>query len=150
MAVDVVAIREAVATRIEDYTGLRSYPFPVQSDVYPRAMVLNGSPLLSTVHGTFRSPLCDMSLLVEVATRAMDPVVAQQTLAAYVSSGTGFEQSSVMDALEDLVTGEQTPTLNGAVENINVEQVSVTDGVEVQGGIEFAATFRVTVRARRD
>ena len=150
MAVDLVLIRQAVANRIEETTNLRTYPFPVQSDVYPRVMVMNGSPLVATAHGTFRSPLCDINLIVEVATKGMDPVPAQEELARYVSSGTGFETTSVMDALEDLVPGEQTPTLDGLVENINVESVSVDDGEPIDGGLVFTALFRVTVRARRN
>jgi hypothetical protein len=57
----------------------------------------------------------------------------------------------VFDALETLTTGTPTPDLDGVVENINVESVELSDGVQLaEGPIEFTAVFSVAVKARRD
>jgi hypothetical protein len=71
-------------------------------------------------------------------------------LSKYIDAGTG-EASSVIDALELVSVGALTPTLDGAVENVMVENVQVAPGLQLtEGPIEFTATFRVQVLARRN
>lgn len=148
MAVDIAAIRTAIAERITEVCGINAYPFDVPSTVYPRAIVLPGSPLVE-YHAAMRD-LCRLNFVIEVRTNSTDPVPAQAELAAFCGAGTG-QTASVFDALEDVAVDATTPTLDGAVENITVEQVEVLPGVQlVEGPLEFTANFRVAVKARRD
>jgi hypothetical protein len=87
---------------------------------------------------------------IEVRTVAADTVSAQVALSKYIDAGTG-EASSVIDALELVSVGALTPNLDGAVENVMVENVQVAPGLQLtEGPIEFTATFRVQVLARRN
>jgi len=148
MAVDIAAIRTAIAERISDVCGISAYPFDVVSTVYPRAIVLPGTPLVE-YHTTFGQGLSQLNFVVEVRTVATDPVPAQETLATFCGAGTG-QTLSILDALEDVGT-DNTPQLDGAVHAINVESVSVGPGIQLtEGPLEFTALFQVAVLARRD
>lgn len=141
-------IRTAIAARLQSTCGLTAYPYDVSSTVYPRAIVLPGSPAVE-YHSSFGRGLVIMRFDIEVRTVAADPVSAQVALSRFVDAGTG-ESSSVIDALELVAVGATTPTLDGAVENITVESVQIGPGLQlVEGPIEFTATFRVQVLARR-
>ena len=141
-------IREAIATRIQQLCGLTAYPFDIASTVYPRAIVMPASPAVE-YHSSFGRGLSVLLFDIEVRTVAADPVSAQVALSKYIDAGTG-EASSVIDALELVSVGALTPNLDGAVENVMVESVQVAPGLQLtEGPIEFTATFRVQVLARR-
>lgn len=141
-------IREAIATRLQTMCGITAYAFDVSSTVYPRAIVLPASPAIE-YHSSFGRGLSTLLFDVEVRTVAADPVSAQVALSRFVDAGTN-ESASVIDALELVSTGAMTPTLDGAVENVMVESVQMNNGLQLtEGPIEFTATFRVQVLARR-
>ena len=146
MSLDLRAIREAIATRIEESCNLTAYPYDIVTTVYPRAIVLPGSPAVE-YHAAMRD-LCRLNFRIEVRCVAADPVSAQIALDQFVNAGTG-QGRSVFDALEDLTTNP-SPDLAGVVENINVESVELPDGIQIEDRLEFTAIFRVAVKARRD
>lgn len=148
MAFDIAAIREAVAARIRE-TGLEAYPFDVQSDIYPRAIVYPGRPFVN-YHSTFGPGLVTLRFEVIITANATDPVGAQADLARWLNAGTGVARS-VFDALERVTAGDTTPTLHGAVEGIHVEGVEAGPGVNAGTGAryEFAATLSLVVVVRR-
>lgn len=142
-------IRAAIATRLQSTCGLTAYAFDVSSTVYPRAIVLPASPAIE-YHASYGAGLSILLFDIEVRTVAVDPVSAQIALSKFVNAGTG-ETSSVIDALELVAVGSTTPTLGGVVENIMVESVQIAPGQQLtEGPIEFTATFRVQVLARRN
>lgn len=147
MALDTRVIREAIADRLREWCGLTAYPFDQRTSVYPRAIVLPGSP--SVEYHRAMGDLVSLTYRVEVRTVAADPVSAQIALAEFVDAGTG-KTRSVHDALLDVATGDTTPTLGGVVENVHIDTVELADGLELtEGQIEFTATFNVTVKTRR-
>ena len=116
------------------------------STVYPRAIVMPGSPSIE-YHSSFGNSLATLRFDVEVRTVAADPVVAQRALAVFADTAV---TTSVIDALERVDSPAVTPTLGGAVENVMVESVSLPPGVQLtEGGLEFTALFSVIVLARR-
>lgn len=148
MSLDLRAIREALATRIQESCNLTAFPYDQASIIYPRAIVLPGSPAVE-YHASMRD-LCRLNFRIEVRTNAADAISAQIALDQFVNAGTG-QSRSVFDALENLTTGTPTPDLDGVVENINVESVELSDGVQfTEGPVEFTAVFNVAVKARRD
>ena len=147
MSLDTRTIREAIATRITEFCNLTAYPFDVSSTVYPRAIVLPGSPGIE-YHHSMRD-LCVMNFRVEVRTSAADAVSAQVALAEFIAAGTG-QSRSIIDALEDVATGDTTPTLGGVVENVHVESVELFDADTEANPAIYTATFRVVVKAKRD
>lgn len=147
MSLDTKVIREAIATRITEWCGLTAFAFDVSSIVYPRAIVLPGSPGVE-YHHSMRD-LCVLNYRVEVRTNAADAVSAQIALAQFVAAGTG-QSRSIIDALEDVATGDTTPTLGGAVENIFVESVELFDADVESNPAIYSAIFRVVVKAKRD
>ena len=155
MSLDLKAIREAIAARIQESCNVTAYPYDKATVVYPRAIVLPGSPAVE-YHAAMRD-LCRLNFRIEVRCSAGDSVAAQIALDQFVNAGTG-QSKSVFDALEDLTVGTTSPNLAGVVENINVESVELPDGIqfpgpngEPNGGpFEFTAIFRVAVKARRD
>jgi hypothetical protein len=148
MSLDLRAIREALASRIQESCNLTAFPFDVSSVIYPRAIVMPGSPAVE-YHTTFRD-LCLLNFRIEVRAVAADPVSAQIALAEFCAAGTG-QSRSVFDALETVTAPALTPDLDGVVENINVDSVELSDGVQlVEGPVEFTAVFNVAVMARRD
>jgi len=149
MALDVQAIREAIATRLSDRCGVTAYPFDVSSVVYPRMIVMPGSPFIS-YHETLGNGLVELAFEIEVRATATDPIGGQLALCPFLNAGT-LQDRSVLTALEEVATGDTTPTLGGAVENIVVTNVFTPPGVQlVEGPYEFTATFSVAVRARRN
>ena len=147
MTITTATIREAIASRIQDVCGITAYPFDVSSTVYPRAIVMTGSPTIE-YHSTFGQGLSVLRFEVEVRTVAADPVPAQRALSEFVDTGTS---RSVLDALERVDSPATTPTLGGVVENIIVESVNTPPGVQlVEGQLEFTALFTVAVLARRN
>lgn len=151
MAVNLQTIRNAIRDRLQDVVGLNTYSYDTVSTVYPRAIVMPRTNTTAEYHSTFGPALTVINLDIEVKTCATDPVSAQMALDQYVGSGTGMSGTSVPDALEQVSTGSTTPTLGGAVENIVVESVVMTPGVQLTSGeYEFTATFTVAVLARRD
>ena len=148
MSLDYNAIRVAIADRIRESCNLDVLPQDTATVNYPRAIVLPGSPAVE-YHASMRD-LCRLNFRIEVRAVAADPVDAQIILSEFVNAGTG-QSRSVFDALENLTTGTPTPDLDGVVENINVESVELSDGVQLaEGPIEFTAVFNVAVKARRD
>lgn len=147
MSLDPEVIRQAIATRITESCNLTAFPFDVSSTVYPRAIVMPGSPAIE-YHHSMRD-LCVLNFRIEVRTNAADPVSAQVALAQFIAAGTG-QSRSILDALEDVATGDTTPTLGGVVENIHVESVELFDADLDTNPVVFTAVFRVVVKARRD
>ena len=148
MSLDLKVIREAIATRIRESCNLTTYAFDQKTTVYPRAIVLPGSPAVE--YHRAMGGLCSLNFNIEVRCVAADQQSAQIALAEFVSAGTN-QSRSVHDALMDVATGATTPTLGGAVENLHVESVELPDGIELaEGVVEFTALIRVAVKARRD
>lgn len=142
MGLNTATIREAIATKLQTTCGLNAFPYEVVPQVYPRARVLPDTPTI-VYHGTFgTSGMSELAFNVEVAVSSPDPVAGQKVLATYIGTGVS---TSVLDALEADVT------LAGAVDNLVVESVTLGQGTQYtdNGPIEFVATFKVAVRARR-
>jgi hypothetical protein len=147
MSLDTKVIREAIATRITEFCNLTAFPFDVSNGTYPRAIVLPGSPGIE-YHHSMRD-LCVLNYRVEVRANAADAVSAQIALAQFVAAGTG-QARSIIDALEDVATGDTTPTLGGVVENVHVESVELFDADTEANPAIYTAVFRVVVKAKRD
>ena len=147
MAFDLVAVRTAIADRIEQTCSLRTYPFDVDASVYPRAIVFVEKV---DYHKSMGRSLCEVDLLVSVQCAAAQPPAAQSALAVFCNAGTG-QSSSVFEALSAVGTGETGPSLLGAVENVHVESVTFAPGSKLENGTyEFSATFRCVAKVKRD
>lgn len=148
MALDLRAIREAVAERVKERCKINAYPYGVKSVVRPSVEVLPDSPFVE-YHQTMRTR-CQVNLLVVVTCAAADMQSAQIARDEFVSAGTA-QGRSIFDALEDVADGSHTPNLDGAVTNIHVASVDAPPGVAVtENDYEFTATFKVTIQAERD
>ncbi|MFM1965719.1 MAG: hypothetical protein RL134_1444 [Actinomycetota bacterium] len=146
MALDLRAIREAVAQRIQDRCKVTAYAHPTNSVVFPQATVLPGVPYV-TYHITMHTRV-EVRLQVVVRVIAADLASAQIARDELVNAGTG-EVRSIFDALEEITSPATTPTLGGAVDNIHVVSVDAPQGVRDGDQFEFTATFDVVIQATR-
>ena len=129
MAVDISAIRVALATAVDSVTGVRAYPRDpgqtvTSSEANTAVVVVPGDDPMVHYNDAFRGGLSELHMRLEVRCQLADFTAAQKRVEELLSAGTGTSRS-----LHDAVRTD--PTLAGAVSDClptEARIVGVTDG----------------------
>lgn len=136
---NLVAIRNALADRITEYTGLRAQGQAHDSVTPPVAVVLPGNPLINYADTMDGAVTINLVVLVIVSDAA--PVEAtQRALDSYLGVG----EPGIVSVPEAI---EQDNTLGGLVHYIQANNATGYGRIEYSGVIYFGARVNVVVGA---
>jgi hypothetical protein len=134
---DLTTIRNALASQINEFTGLRVDGQARDSVNPPCAVILPGAPLLA--YGKTMDGAADMALIVLLIISDAAPVeMTQRALDAYLGIGSG-ETVSIPDAITS------DPSLGGIVHWAEPVSAGQYGRIEYSGVTYFGARIDVTL-----